>query len=222
MVAGDSVTSTLERCALGTVLAGVVVVAGALAPPASAARDGGKEGRPEAGPPALSIELNGDTDRLRAGEEVSYTLSLANEGDRELRDATLSQSLPEQLELVSAGDASVRTDGAVGWEVTIAPGGSVERELRVRVAEEPGEAWRLATTACAQLDPEDPPVVCATEANLLDERPLSDGGRTVRVADESGLSNAKIAGVAVVLGVVIATLVTALLAQWRYRPSGRH
>ncbi|MBB4930785.1 putative repeat protein (TIGR01451 family) [Lipingzhangella halophila] len=220
MVVGESVTSTLERCALGSVLAGVIIVAGALAPPATA-QDGGKEGVPETGPPALSIDLNGEANRLAAGEEIEYTLSLANDGDHAVRGATLSQSLPEQLEVVSAGDAAEQSDGFVGWEVNLAPGEAVQRELRVRVGEDAGDEWRLATTACAQITAQSPPVVCATDASLLDARSPTES-KPAPVAQESRLSPAKIAGVAVVLGVVIASIVAALVAQWRYRPAGRH
>ncbi len=233
MVVGDRVTvrtvtdtgaATRKHRAAGTVLAGVIVVTGAFASPASADSDGGKEGQPDTGPPALSIELSGDAETLRAGEEVTYTLSLTNEGDQELRGATLSQSLPDQLELVSAEGASVRDDGVVGWDVTVTPGEGVERELRVKVPENLGQTWRLASTACAQVEAGGPPVVCATDASLVDARPPEAGDAAEPVAAAGGISNAKLAGVSVVVGVVLLAIVLALGTQWRYArsSSARH
>ncbi|WP_162231695.1 NEW3 domain-containing protein [Allosalinactinospora lopnorensis] len=213
---GQRITRTLECCTLG---AGLVVLAGVLAPSALAYDRGGEGDDPPSGHPALSIELSGDPERLRAGEEVEYTLTLTNDGEDTLHGATLSQSLPEEFEVTSARQASVRSESTVGWEVSLPPGEEAERVLRVRIADELEEnAWRIATTACAQLGADGPPAVCATEAGLIDSGEPVEQRAGQPPKDETGLFPPRVTGAAVVLGVLIAAFLAPLFARRRHRP----
>ncbi len=126
--------------------------------------------------PALSIEVADGLDGMEPGEETEYTVTVRNDGDEAVEGLVVSQGVPPEMELVETdgervGEPGGALDGLAVWEVDLDPGEEAVGRTKVRL-EDPGEKlWRVAVTVCAQPGAQSPPLVCATDANLLPETP---------------------------------------------------
>jgi uncharacterized repeat protein (TIGR01451 family) len=88
--------------------------------------------------PDLAVALKADPVAAAPGDTVVYTVSIKNVGSIEARDVTITDYLPEQMEIFSARGATIAVDpddSSTHLTVpgTIPPGKSVEVQLLARV-----------------------------------------------------------------------------------------
>ncbi|GAB3492048.1 hypothetical protein [Nocardiopsis coralliicola] len=169
--------------AAAVLAAGAAGAAGAAADPVQA---------PDAESAALSINIGDGVDGIAPGDETTYTVTLRNDGAESLSDVLLTQGLPPEMELVDAsGDTAAgaaRTEGGlVAWRVSLEPGQTATGTVTARLADAGERTWRVASTACAQTDAGAPPVVCATDADLLPEAPKADASPDAAPKAEAAL-----------------------------------
>lgn len=203
--------------ALATV---ALVAAGAFSAPSAAGAD--EEPRPKESA-ALSIEVSDGVDGLAPGDVAEYEVTLRNDGEDEISGVLVSQGVPSQLEIVATDgervDGEQAQGGLVVWERDMAPGEVVSGRIAARLTGAPGAAWRVVTTACAQTDRSAPPVVCATDADLLPEPagPAAEAAGAAHAADP-GLPLPTRAQAAVAGGGALVLLAGAVLfVLWRRR-----
>ncbi|WP_344160406.1 hypothetical protein [Nocardiopsis rhodophaea] len=245
------------RFAVG--LAGVAVLSGALAFPAEAGRteprdeveqqEQGTEGQdqPDQGEPdnpdnevdrselpALSVGVRDSLHWMGPGDESQYVITLRNDGDEPFERMLLFQSLMPEMELVDAGEEATTWDGAVAWEVSLAPGEEIVRTTSVRLGDVDEEARYIGTTACVQLEQGGPLVACGTDANLVPrEEPQNQADHSDRSesSEEAGwsLGAAALEGwppkwslVGAGVGAVIGLGVVFFLWRRRVRRAARH
>jgi uncharacterized repeat protein (TIGR01451 family) len=200
-------------------LAGAAVAGAALAvagPPARA--EGTAEGARQRGEPVLTVGVTDGRDAIAPGEETRYTVSVRNEGSAPADGVVVSQSVPAEAHPVDAGQGGRTEEGVVTWRVHVAPGGEVTRTATVRLGPTGGEVWRVATTVCAQTDPDHPPVACAADANLVKG---AAAGPAPAAADPPRPTALGTAAAAAVPGALAAGAVLALLLRARARRAAR-
>lgn len=101
--------------------------------------------------PGLRLTVVDDKDPVPTGENVTYTIKVANEGTAEATDVQVSAMLPENLEFVSArGDTEAKnSQGEVSFETipTLAPGESSTWQVVVKVNEQAEKPIQVELTA---------------------------------------------------------------------------
>jgi len=179
---------------------------------------GGGAAWADIGSEALSVDVTDDVDTLAPGDEVEYVVTLRNDGGEAVEDVLLYLTLAPELEFVETdgerpADSGRPADGVALWRVDLEPGETATGRVTGRLESAAGGPWRVATTACAGLDRNAPPLACATDADL---RP--DPAKAGSAADPSGLGRPG-AEEAVVGGASLALLVigAAGYALWRRR-----
>ncbi|MCB7135811.1 PKD domain-containing protein [Cellulosimicrobium marinum] len=129
------------------------------------------------------------------GDEVEYTVSVANTGEADAAGAALTVTLPAGVSFVAASDDGTSAGQVVTWpSVDLAAGATLTRTLTVRVL--PGHGETLAVTAHAVDDGANgadltPDNNTATDTDTVVERPrltvvtrvVNDAGGTAAPAD---------------------------------------
>ncbi|UGQ10143.1 DUF11 domain-containing protein [Yinghuangia sp. ASG 101] len=167
-----------RRACLGTAAA-VALVAVWPAAPASGSS------LPPPTRPALAIKVDNGSMTSKPGQVHTYTVLLRNLGSTDLRDVTLTETLPSGVSLLDAGGGAVSAgaDTQVTWTVALPTGQQLVHTVKARVDRLPDEHG-VATTACARLGDSTVPVVCSTDVDRL----------PAEVADTAGPSTTTLLG----------------------------
>jgi uncharacterized repeat protein (TIGR01451 family) len=174
----------------------------------------------EVAAPQLSIAISDGAEEAAAGDELRYTIDVENLGTTDAFDLTITQTVPEGLTFSSADNGGGLEASAVRWGIQLKAGESTTLVTTMTVGETPAELLRLATVACALPTPTDPPIVCASDSDILPAgiaaeeagEAVADGGADVR----GWITAASVAGGAVV---VVAVVVVLLIRRRRNRPA---
>ncbi|WP_374947807.1 hypothetical protein [Agreia sp.] len=121
----------------------------------------------EPGAPQLSITVSDEKDAVSAGDELAYSITIVNLGTSDAFDLTVTQTVPEGLEFTSADSGGTLTSSTVGWTVTVKAAETATLKTTMTAGDTPADLLRLATVACAASVPTEPPIVCASDSNIL-------------------------------------------------------
>lgn len=161
-----------RRACLGTAAAAAVLAAWSAVPASGSSL-------PPPTRPALAIKVDNGSMTTKPGQEHTYTVLLRNLGSTDLRDVTLTETLPAGVVLLDPGGGAVAAgaDTQVTWTVDLPTGQQLVRSVEARVDRLPDDNG-VASTACARLGDSSVPVVCSTDVDRL----------PAEVADTAGLS----------------------------------
>src|ERR1700722_2843371 len=198
--------------------AGIVVVPvlmGAGPPATGAARQAASPGATaaRAAPrvPELAVTVSDGRTTARAGEVLSYLVTVRDTGAVAAPHLTVTQTMSPGLRFLSASDGGVETGGRVSWPAGLAAGGSRTFRLVAQVVKTPATLLRLAAVACVALRGSSRPVVCAAH---LDRLPAA-----AAAVSRSGRSDVSAAGYAVIgLAAAALGLLGAVVVRRRGRP----
>ncbi|GAA4552188.1 hypothetical protein [Amycolatopsis samaneae] len=126
-----------------------------------------------ASPPSLSIGIDDGRANAAAGDELAYTVKVANTGAADLAGLKLVQNLPPGLRFTSADHDGRRDGQSVTWTVTVPAGKDLTVTSRGVVEPVPKGTTRLASSVCAQVAGQDRPAVCSTDSDALDATALA-------------------------------------------------
>ena len=161
--------------------------------------------------PSLSIGISDGHVTARAGDELTYTVSVRDSGPAAVPRLKVTQTLSAGLEFLSASDHGVAAGGHVSWSAGIPAGGTRTFADVIRVTRTPATVLRLAAVACVALPGSDRPVVCAAH---LDRLPAAAAGP----ASRPGGSAVNVLTCALAaLAVLALGLITAVVARRRGR-----
>jgi uncharacterized repeat protein (TIGR01451 family) len=161
--------------------------------------------------PGLTISISDGHVTARAGDKLTYTVSVRNSGAVAVRRLKVTQTLSSGLKFLSASDHGVAAGGAVSWTGGLPVGGKRTFVDVTRVTSTPATLLRLAAVACVTLPGSSGPLVCAAH---LDRLPAAAAASTARSGHPIGnVLTYTAAGVAALaLG-----LLTAIVARRRGR-----
>jgi uncharacterized repeat protein (TIGR01451 family) len=161
--------------------------------------------------PGLTISISDGHVSARAGDKLTYTVSVRNSGTVAVRSLKVTQTLPPGLEFLSASDHGMAARGDVSWTASLPVGGKRTFADVTRVTRTPPTLLRLAAVACVTLPGSSSPVVCAAH---LDRLPALAATPTSRSGHSAGnLATYTAAGLAALaLG-----LLTVIVARRRVR-----
>jgi uncharacterized repeat protein (TIGR01451 family) len=161
--------------------------------------------------PELSVTVSDGHSTARAGEVLSYLVTVRDTGAVAAPHLTVTQAVPPGLRFLSASDGGVETGGRVSWPAGLAAGGSRTFRLVAQVVKTPATLLRLAAVACVALPGSSRPVVCAAH---LDRLPAA--AAAVPRSGRSGLSAAGYAAIG--LAAAALGLLSAFVVRRRVRP----
>jgi uncharacterized repeat protein (TIGR01451 family) len=155
------ILSPLPRMGAGAAPAGQASKAGTTttlaAPRATAARQATQ----------LSIAISNGRKRVKAGDSITYTVSVTNQGTAAVKRLRVVQSVPPGLTFRSADQDGTADRSGVHWDVDLKVAGKVTRRSTMTVTKTPSQLLRLATVACASMSIKAPPIVCAADSDVL-------------------------------------------------------
>jgi uncharacterized repeat protein (TIGR01451 family) len=153
--------------------------------------------------PGLTISVSDGHAAARAGDKLTYTVSVRNSGDVAVRRLKVTQTLSTGLEFLSANDRGVAAGGDVSWTASLPLGG---QRTFIDIT-----LLSLAAVACVTLPGSSRPIVCAAH---LDRLPAAAAARASRSGHSVGTVGIYTAAglAALVLG-----LLTAIVARRRGR-----
>jgi uncharacterized repeat protein (TIGR01451 family) len=162
--------------------------------------------------PELTVSISDGHVTARAGEELTYTVSVRNSGAVALRRLQVTQTLSPGLEFLSASEHGVAEGGHVSWTASLPAGGKRTFLAVTRLTSTPPTLLRLAAVACVTLPGSSRPLVCAAH---LDRLPAAAAASTSR----SGHSVRNVPTyTAAGLAVLALGLLAAIVARRRGRP----
>jgi uncharacterized repeat protein (TIGR01451 family) len=209
-------------------LAGHSAAAAPLAPPSAApsATVAAHATRPPAArriaEPRLSIAVSDGRASAKAGDRLSYVVSVRNAGTSEAPDLTITLALPSGVPLSSADRNGGPVDGKVTWHGSVRAGGTQGFAATGRVSRPPAQVLRLAAVACAAESGRNP-IVCAADLDLSPAgaaAAAASSGRAAASAGDPAEAYAKVGGAAVAVVGVIALVITG--RRNRLRRGARH
>jgi uncharacterized repeat protein (TIGR01451 family) len=161
--------------------------------------------------PGLTISISDGRVAARAGDELTYTVSVRNSGAIAVRRLKVTQTLSSGLEFISVSDRGVAADGDVSWTASLPVSGKRTFVDITRVTRTPPTLLSLAAVACVTLPGSTRPVVCAAHLDRLRAAAAERASRSGHSVGTVGMYTA--AGLAaLVLG-----LLTAIVARRRGR-----
>jgi uncharacterized repeat protein (TIGR01451 family) len=160
--------------------------------------------------PALTISISDGHVAARAGDKLTYTVSVRNSGPVAVRRLKVTETLSGS-EFLSASDHGVAAGGDVSWTASLPVGGRRTFVDVTRVTRTPPTLLSLAAVACVTLPGSSRPIVCAAH---LDRLPAVAAASTSRSGHSVG--NVRMY-TAAGLAVLALGLVTAILARRRGR-----
>lgn len=102
-------------------------------------------------PPALKITKDDSKTEVLPGEELEYTVTVKNTGEGEEPAATVKDTLPAELDFVSASDSGKLTGNTIQWpDFALEPGKEKTFTVKAKVkadVKRPGEFTNFATVA---------------------------------------------------------------------------
>jgi len=117
--------------------------------------------------PGLTISISDGHVAARAGDELTYAVSVRNSGAVAVRRLKVTQTLSTGLEFLSASDRGVAGGGNVSWTAGLPVGGKRTFADIVRVTRTPPTLLSLAAVACVTLPGGSRPLVCAAHLDRL-------------------------------------------------------
>jgi len=117
--------------------------------------------------PGLTIGISDGHVTARAGDKLTYTVSVRNSGAVAVRSFKVTQTLSPGLEFISASDHGVAASGHVSWAASLPVGGKRTFLAVTRVTSTPPTLLRLAAVACVTLPGSSRPIVCAAHLDRL-------------------------------------------------------
>lgn len=193
----------LHRAVLAPVAAAVTLLAGQAVPA-------------HAAPPAPQLSISVDNGRAtaRAGDKLSYTITVTNLGAKSVTDLVVSQTVPAGATLVSADGKGQRKSHAVTWVVDVKASAKATVHSTLTVARgTPKDLLRLATVACAKVTAKGPPLVCAADSDQLPAGAAAEAASAQATVPGTPLTGIK----GQILGAGAATVGFSLLAAWVLR-----
>jgi uncharacterized repeat protein (TIGR01451 family) len=162
--------------------------------------------------PGLTISISDGHVAARAGDDLTYTVSVRNSGAVAVRRLEVTQTLSSGLKFISASDHGVAASGHVSWTASLPVGGNRTFVDNTQVTKTPPTLLRLAAVACVTLPGSSSPVVCAAHLDRLPALAAAPAPRPSQSVGNAATYTA--AGLAVLaLG-----LITAAIARRRGRP----
>jgi uncharacterized repeat protein (TIGR01451 family) len=132
--------------------------------------------------PGLTISVSDGHVAARAGDELTYLVSVRNTGAVAVPRLKVTQTLSSGLEILSASDHGVATSGHVSWSASLPVGGKRTFSVATRVTRTPTTLLRLAAIACVALPGSSRPIVCAAHLDRLPAaavKPTARAGHSV-------------------------------------------
>jgi uncharacterized repeat protein (TIGR01451 family) len=117
--------------------------------------------------PGLTISISDGHVTARAGDKLTYTVSVRNSGAVAVRSLKVTQTLTSGLKFLSASDHGVAAGGDVSWTVSLPVAGQRTFVDLTRVTSTPATLLRLAAVACVTLPGSTRPLVCAAHLDRL-------------------------------------------------------
>jgi uncharacterized repeat protein (TIGR01451 family) len=117
--------------------------------------------------PQLSIAVDDASSSAKSGDKLGYTITLTNLGTKKVKDLRVSQTVPAGATVVSAGSHGDQGKGEISWSVDLGAAQKTTLHTTMALGTTAGSAMRLATVACAQVSAKGPPLVCASDSDLL-------------------------------------------------------
>jgi uncharacterized repeat protein (TIGR01451 family) len=161
--------------------------------------------------PGLTISISDGHVAARAGDKLTYTVSVRNSGTVAVRRLKVTQTLSPGLEFLFASDHGVAASGDVSWTASLPVGGERTFVDITRLTMTPPTLLRLAAVACVTLPGSSRPLVCAAH---LDRLPAAAAASTSRPGHSIGNVPTY---TAVGLAVLALGLLTAIIARRRGR-----
>jgi uncharacterized repeat protein (TIGR01451 family) len=122
---------------------------------------------PAAGQPGLTISVNDGRVAAKAGDRLSYTVTVRDTGTVAAPRLKITQTMSTGLTFISASDHGVAGNGRVVWSAGLRAGGIQTFRVAAKVTETPATLMRLAAVACVELAGSSRPVVCAAHLDRL-------------------------------------------------------
>jgi len=149
---------------------------------ASAGAPRGASHAPPGSVPALTIGVSDGRTAVKAGDQLTYVVSVRDGGTRSAPHLKITQTLSAGLEFLSASPHGTAANGQVAWYAGIPAGGTETFRVVARVTRPPAQLLRLAAVACAAADGSSSsrPIVCAAHLDRLPAAaaaPASQGAR---------------------------------------------
>jgi uncharacterized repeat protein (TIGR01451 family) len=161
--------------------------------------------------PGLTINISDGHVTARAGDKLTYTVSVRNSGAVAVRRFKVTQTLSPGSEFISASDHGGAEHGNVSWTASLPVGGKRTFVDVTRVTRTPPTLLRLAAIACVTLPGSSRPIVCAAH---LDRLPAVATASTSRSGHSAGNVGTY---AAVSLAVLALGLLGAIVARRRSR-----
>jgi uncharacterized repeat protein (TIGR01451 family) len=168
---------------------------------------------PPASVPALSIGVSDGRTAVKAGDQLTYVVSVRDGGTRSAPHLKITQTLSAGLEFLSASPHGTAANGQVAWYAGIRAGGTQSFRVVARVTRPPAQVLRLAAVACAAADGSSRPIVCAAH---LDRLPAA-AAAAAAASQGARPSGPVLLAIAVAVLVVLAAGVLAVIAFRRLR-----
>jgi uncharacterized repeat protein (TIGR01451 family) len=158
--------------------------------------------------PGLTISISDGHVAARAGDKLTYTVSVRNTGMVAVPRLKLTQTLSSGLEFLSASDHGAAASGRVSWTASLPVGGTRTFLDVTRVTRTPPTLLRLAAVACITLPRSSTPIVCAAHLDRLPAAAVAATSPTSRSGHGVNSVLAYTAGLAVLaLGLLTAVVV---------------
>ena len=104
-------------------------------------------------PTTLEVKKEAYKQKVAAGEEIEYTITVTNKGANEAKDVIVTDRLPEGLELVSArlGDEEAEENGAGAYTIgNLAAGQNVKLVITAKVKDDVATGTDITNVATAE------------------------------------------------------------------------
>jgi uncharacterized repeat protein (TIGR01451 family) len=117
--------------------------------------------------PGLTVSVSDGRVAARAGDELTYTVTVRDTGTVAAPHLTVTQTMSPGLKFLSASDHGAVAGGQVAWTAGLPVGGTRTFRVVTRVTETPATLLRLAAVACVTLPGSRSPIVCASHLDRL-------------------------------------------------------
>jgi len=145
--------------------------------------------------PGLAVTVSDGHVAARAGEVLTYLVTVRDIGATAARRLEVTQTLSAGLKVLSVSDHGMAASGRVTWPVGLAAGGSRTFRVLAQVTSTPATLLRIAAVACVALAGTTRPVICAAHLDRLPAASLA-----VSRPGRSGMSAAAYAAIGLAVG----------------------
>jgi uncharacterized repeat protein (TIGR01451 family) len=153
--------------------------------------------------PSLTIGVSDGRTAVKAGDQLTYVVSVRDGGTRSAPHLKITQTLSAGLEFLSASPHSTAANGQVAWYAGIPAGRTQTFRVVARVTRPPAQLLRLAAVACAAADgTSSRPIVCAAHLDRLPAAAAAPASQGARPAGRVLLAYAVAALVVLAAGVL--------------------